>query len=86
MTSAHGRDCDQLVADAGLDRGGITHRDCWYGANDFSMVPIWDLEVLRRWANRYVGKTGLFAQSWPIGTTAIWIAVLLSGYVLIYYF
>ena len=44
-------------------------------------------------AVRYLGQPhtadreerGLFARSWPIGTTALWIAVLLSAYVLIYY-
>jgi multicomponent Na+:H+ antiporter subunit D len=30
-------------------------------------------------------ERGVFARSWPIGTTALWIAILLSGYVLIYY-
>lgn len=42
---------------------------------------------------RYLGQPhtadreerGLFARSWPIGTTALWIAILLSGYVLVYY-
>ncbi|SMF09733.1 multisubunit sodium/proton antiporter, MrpD subunit (TC 2.A.63.1) [Alteromonadaceae bacterium Bs31] len=42
---------------------------------------------------RYLGQAhtddseerGLFARSWPIGTTALWIAILLSAYVLIYY-
>ena len=28
---------------------------------------------------------GLFARAWSIGRTALWIAVLLSGYVLVYY-
>ncbi len=28
---------------------------------------------------------GLFARAWPIGTTALWIAVLLTTYVLFYY-
>ncbi len=31
------------------------------------------------------GERGFFARSWPIGLTALWIAVLLSTYVLIYY-
>ena len=31
-------------------------------------------------------RPGLFAQAWPIGRTALWIAVLLTGYVLAYYF
>ena len=42
---------------------------------------------------RYLGQPhthdsseqGLFARSWPIGTTALWIAALLSAYVLVYY-
>ena len=42
---------------------------------------------------RYLGQPhtadseeeGLFARSWLIGTTALWIAVLLSAYVLLYY-
>ena len=28
---------------------------------------------------------GVFARSWPIGTTAIWIAILLTAYVTLYY-
>ena len=42
---------------------------------------------------RYLGQPhtadsaerGVFARSWPIGTTALWIAILLSSYVLLYY-
>ncbi|GGA73370.1 Na(+)/H(+) antiporter subunit D [Neiella marina] len=30
-------------------------------------------------------ELGLFARSWPIGRTAMWIAVLLTGYVFAYY-
>lgn len=30
-------------------------------------------------------ERGMFARSWPIGTTALWIAVLLSAYVLLYF-
>jgi multicomponent Na+:H+ antiporter subunit D len=38
-------------------------------------------------AQRYFGGSprGVFAQAWPIGTTAIWIAVLLTAYVVFYY-
>ena len=28
---------------------------------------------------------GVFARAWPIGTTALWIAVLLSAYAFFYY-
>ena len=31
-------------------------------------------------------RPGLLARSSPIGTTALWIAVLLSAYVIVYYF
>ena len=30
-------------------------------------------------------KRGMFASAWPIGTTALWIAVLLSTYILVHY-
>ncbi|WP_339719789.1 Na(+)/H(+) antiporter subunit D [uncultured Paraglaciecola sp.] len=44
-------------------------------------------------AVRYLGQPhtadskerGMFARSWPVGTTALWIAGLLSAYVLLYY-
>lgn len=47
----------------------------------------------QRMAKRYLGQPhtadskerGVFARSWPIGTTALWIAGLLSAYVLLYY-
>jgi len=47
----------------------------------------------KRMTVRYLGQPhtadskelGLFARSWPIGTTALWIAGLLSAYVLLYY-
>jgi multicomponent Na+:H+ antiporter subunit D len=28
---------------------------------------------------------GVFASAWPIGTTALWIAVLLTSYIFFYY-
>jgi multicomponent Na+:H+ antiporter subunit D len=50
-------------------------------------------KFLHRIAVRYLGQPhtadskehGMFARSWPIGTTALWIAGLLSAYVLLYY-
>ncbi len=32
------------------------------------------------------GKPGLLARAWPIGVTALWIAVLLTAYIGVYYF
>jgi len=43
------------------------------------------LEKMQAWTQRNWGAGGVFARSWPIGTTAIWISVLLSTYVLLYY-
>ncbi len=50
------------------------------------------LTGLSRFATRYLGtadqdaRPGVFARAWPIGVTALWIAVLLTAYVLFYYF
>ncbi len=49
--------------------------------------------LLNHLTSRYFGQPqimdrkerALFARSWPIGTTALWIAILLSVYVLLYY-
>ncbi len=47
---------------------------------------------LGRRADRYLGtaeghkRPGVFARTWPIGITALWIAVLLTSYVIVYYF
>ena len=43
------------------------------------------LAAVQRWTGRHWGRDGMFARSWPIGTTALWIAILLSTYVVIYY-
>ncbi len=46
------------------------------------------LNALRNRAEMHFGsrmpKAGVFARSWPIGTTALWIAVLLTAYVFVY--
>ena len=45
-----------------------------------------------RAAGRYVGsaeadrRPGVFARTWPIGITALWIVVLLTSYIFFYYF
>lgn len=50
------------------------------------------LSRLQTLAMRYLAtangedKPGVFARAWPIGSTALWIAVLLTSYVLVYYF
>ena len=44
-----------------------------------------------RTARRYVGsaegerRPGVFARTWPIGITALWIVVLLTSYIFFYY-
>ncbi len=50
------------------------------------------LSALRARAEQFLGtpsgslRTGVLARTWPIGVTALWIAVLLITYVLLYYF
>lgn len=34
---------------------------------------------------RHLGVKGVLSRAWPIGTTALWIAVLLTGYVIAYF-
>jgi len=49
------------------------------------------LDNLHRFARRHLGVTesgnrpGVFARTWPIGATSLWIAILLSAYVLVYF-
>ncbi len=45
------------------------------------------VDKLRRYFGRWGmdNKHGMFASAWPIGTTALWIAVLLSTYILVHY-
>ena len=57
----------------------------------FSAATLGGLERLQRFAYKHMcihpdeGRPGLFARAWPIGTTALWIAVLLTSYVFVYY-
>ncbi|MGI9290204.1 MAG: Na(+)/H(+) antiporter subunit D [Gammaproteobacteria bacterium] len=49
-------------------------------------------QVIMRMAQKFLGKPdaksrpGVLARAWPIGVTALWIAVLLTAYVSVYYF
>ncbi len=60
--------------------------------NGLSSATQASLSRLQKLAMRYLAtvndeeKPGVFARTWPIGSTALWIAVLLTGYVLVYYF
>ncbi|MGB5543093.1 MAG: Na(+)/H(+) antiporter subunit D, partial [Gammaproteobacteria bacterium] len=70
------------------------HR-CWTATESLlarigvTLSGFWErlIEQLRSKASFYFGGSprGIFAQAWPIGTTAIWIAVLLTAYVVFYY-
>jgi multicomponent Na+:H+ antiporter subunit D len=59
----------------GLTAAGQALADARDRAVEWLAVP-----VRRLW-----GERGVFARAWPIGTTALWIAVLLMAYVLVYY-
>ena len=61
-----------------------------YGALQAALSGL--LAALERRALRWFGQAtdsnpepGMFARTWPIGTAALWIAVLLTSYVLAYY-
>ena len=40
--------------------------------------------VIRR-ADRHHGPQGLFSRTWPTGSTVLWVAVILFGFLLLYY-
>jgi multicomponent Na+:H+ antiporter subunit D len=42
-------------------------------------------EAIGNWFAEHWGASGVFARSWPISSTALWIALLLAAYVLLYY-
>jgi multicomponent Na+:H+ antiporter subunit D len=42
-------------------------------------------EAIGDWFAEHWGSSGVFARSWPISSTALWIALLLAAYVLVYY-
>ena len=41
--------------------------------------------LLLSWVGRHLGDQGSLARAWPIGTTVLWVAILLSVYVLMHY-
>ena len=49
------------------------------------------LSLFADFSRRHLGvgsseaSRGLFARPWPIGTTSLWIAVLLTAYILVYF-
>ncbi|HRX88691.1 MAG TPA: Na(+)/H(+) antiporter subunit D [Steroidobacteraceae bacterium] len=43
------------------------------------------VDGLHKRVARYVGADGVLSRSWPIGTTAIWITILLIAYVMMHY-
>jgi multicomponent Na+:H+ antiporter subunit D len=76
-----------------LFRTGVrAYRFASAAANSVSQAASSSLAGIGDVARRYLGgagqgkRPGVFARAWPIGVTAMWIAVLLTGYVLIYYF
>ncbi len=43
-------------------------------------------EVMQRRLMRSGGRQGYLARSWPTGSMVLWVAILLSGYLLLYFF
>ncbi len=62
---------------------------CSNGLSTIRDKAVKDVAAARRslgeWFGEHWGSEGLFARSWPISSTALWIAALLAAYVLMYY-
>ena len=63
----------------------ITQREGRKFNDLLTQIVRYQLTNLQNWSLQYWGIEGTFSRSWPIGTTALWIAILLSTYVLLYY-
>ncbi|MDJ0832467.1 MAG: Na(+)/H(+) antiporter subunit D [Gammaproteobacteria bacterium] len=70
----------KLVVDAGTE-----FRDVFMWR--WQSVSAVYMDRLRRYFGQWGmdNKRGMFASAWPIGTTALWIAVLLSTYIVVHY-
>ena len=72
--------------------GGDLVRGLAAAGREFELLLTQVFEALRNLAQRHLGyitserKHGVFSRTWPIGITALWIAVLLSVYMLVYFF
>ncbi len=66
---------------AGLERGGRGAEEAFRRVTDRMRT----LAARHLSTSIHNNRPGVFARAWPIGTTAIWIAVLLTAYVLVYY-
>ncbi len=68
-----------------------TYRFLSFIGHGISAATLGAVERVRALAYKHMcthheeGWAGVFARAWPIGTTALWIAVLLTSYVLVYY-
>ena len=86
-------DTDWLWRRAGVAVLRFALRALQHLSRFIALVKLRAQSWLHRLAVRYLGQPhttdskehGVFARSWPIGTTALWIAGLLSAYVLLYY-
>ena len=86
-------DTDWLWRRAGSALVGVAQRVLLSLAAVFDSLRARLQQLAQRLATRYLGQPhtadskerGVFARSWAIGTTALWIAGLLSAYVLLYY-
>lgn len=86
-------DTDWLWRRAGLALVRLAERGLQYLGGVLAAIRARVEKFAMRMSVRYLGQPhtadskerGVFARSWPIGTTALWIAGLLSAYVLLYY-
>jgi multicomponent Na+:H+ antiporter subunit D len=84
-------DIDWLWRVAGWRIGSALYRGIGAAGGAVEQGVRQQVRRLAAFSRRHLGigkdeaSRGLFARAWPIGTTTLWIAVLLTAYVLVYF-
>jgi multicomponent Na+:H+ antiporter subunit D len=84
-------DIDWFWRVAGARIGDTLYKVVGTVGNALEQGALQQVTRLRTFGRRHLGvgkseaSRGLFARAWPIGTTTLWIAVLLTGYLLAYF-
>ena len=84
-------DADWLWRVLLLGVGKAIYRTLSVVGRGISAATLGTIERLRLLALKHMSidvkkdRAGVFARAWPIGSTALWIAVLLTSYVMVYY-
>ena len=66
-----------------LQRGGSALAGTLHARGGAMLGPL-RTRTEAHFSTRLAARAGVFARAWSIGTTALWIAILLTAYVLVY--